>query len=59
MFSSLSPEWSTPQYLFDKFNKVYNFDIDVCADETNTKCEKFFSINNSCLEQTWGGVDVG
>ena len=32
-------DWQTPQWLFDKLNKQYNFDFDCCAEESNTKCE--------------------
>ena len=30
MFSSLSDEWRTPQSLFDKLDKEFNFDSDPC-----------------------------
>ncbi len=30
--------WETPQWLFDKINKQYQFTFDCCATEENTKC---------------------
>ena len=30
MFSSMSDEWRTPQSLFDKLDKEFNFDSDPC-----------------------------
>lgn len=36
MFSSLSDEWRTPQSLFDKLDKEFNFDSDPCPDLDNT-----------------------
>lgn len=31
-------EWETPQWLFDKLNKQYNFRFDCCGTEKNAKC---------------------
>ena len=42
MFSSKNHQWETPQDLFDKFNKVFNFDLDVCALKENAKCDKYY-----------------
>lgn len=35
--------WQTPNELFIKLNKQYKFFIDCCANEHNTKCNKFFT----------------
>ena len=56
IFSSSFMEWETPQELFDKVNKEFNFDIDVCASAENTKCSKYYSIQDNGLEQVWSGV---
>ena len=55
MFTSKTDLWSTPQYVFDEWNKLYNFDIDVCADKTNNKCEKYFTREQDGLSQDWTG----
>lgn len=34
-------EWQTPQWLFDKLNKQYNFNFDCCATKENTKTNLF------------------
>ena len=52
-FSSATDKWSTPQDLFDKLDEIYHFDLDVCADKTNFKCEKYYSESNNGLVQTW------
>ena len=49
-------EWQTPQWLFDKLNKQYDFDFDCCATKENTKCESFSS--NFEYIQSYGNVDV-
>jgi phage N-6-adenine-methyltransferase len=54
-FSSKSDLWATPQDFFDKYNKVYNFDIDVCANKQNAKCNKYFDIEQNGLNQNWTG----
>ena len=33
-----SDSWETPQWLFDELNAEFNFDIDLCATEENSKC---------------------
>ena len=51
MFSSATPEWETPQDLFDKLNTEFNFDLDVCATQANAKCKLFYSSGS--LEKQW------
>lgn len=55
-FMSETDQWSTPQDLFDKLNGLFNFETDVCADENNTKCDKFYSVEDDGLRQDWQGV---
>lgn len=54
MFSSKSDEWETPQKTFDELNKEFRFDLDPCADESNHKCEKYFTKEQDGLLQDWG-----
>lgn len=56
LFSSKTDLWSTPQELFDKLNKEYNFTLDVCASHDNAKCEKYFTIEDDGLKQEWEGT---
>lgn len=35
-------EWETPDWLFKKLNKQYNFRIDCCALQQNTKCSIYY-----------------
>lgn len=53
LFSHKSDEWETPQDLYDKLNTEFRFDVDVCANEQNTKCERFFTIEKDGLRQDW------
>ena len=54
-FNSAKQEWATPQSLFDKLNDEFHFTIDLAADETNHKCEKYFSKEDDALRQDWSG----
>ena len=51
----LSDEKSTPKALFDKINEAFHFSLDVCASEENKKCDKFYSLADDGLSQSWAG----
>lgn len=55
LYSSASEEWSTPQWLFDEYNNMYRFKLDVCATKENAKCEKFYTKEDDGLKQPWPG----
>ena len=56
MFSSNTDKWATPQDFFDKLDAEFHFNLDPCADETNHKCERYFTKGQDGLKQDWGGV---
>ena len=37
-FLSATPEWGTPQWLFDALHRRFHFTLDVCATPENAKC---------------------
>lgn len=55
LFTSKTDEWGTPQGIFDELNKTFHFTIDVCADSSNHKCERYFTKEQDGLKQDWGG----
>jgi phage N-6-adenine-methyltransferase len=55
-FSSASPEWSTPQDLFDLLNAEFDFTVDVCATPGMEKCKRYFSPEQDGLKQKWTGT---
>jgi len=55
-FSSKTDLWATPQKFFDKYDAVYKFTLDVCADKDNAKCANFYTIEDNGLIQPWQGV---
>ena len=50
LFSKSSNDWSTPQWLFDKLDDEFHFDVDAAATEENSKCFFFFG---DALERPW------
>jgi len=48
--------WATPQNLFDALDKIFNFDLDVCALPENAKCERYFTPELDGLKQDWTGT---
>ena len=55
LFSSNYNEWATPKDLFNNLNKNFNFTLDPCATDENHKCEKYYTIKEDGLKQSWGG----
>ena len=53
LFSSNTNEWATPQRFFDELDKEFNFTLDPCATSENHKCEKYFTIKENGLIQSW------
>ncbi len=56
MFSSKSDRWETPQWLYDKLDAVYHFDVDVCATPDNAKCPVYYTPEDDGLSQEWRGT---
>lgn len=54
----MNDEWETPDDLYSVLNEEFNFEVDLCANEENTKCENFsddvysfYESNNDRREQ--------
>ena len=55
MFSSEGTEYGTPKELFDYYDSLYHFTLDVCATDMNTKVPgNYFTKEQNCLIQDWG-----
>ena len=55
MFSSKTDNWATPPDFFQALDKEFHFDLDPAADDTNHKCDKYFTVVEDGLSQEWGG----
>jgi phage N-6-adenine-methyltransferase len=56
LFTSNTDQWATPYDFFYRLNKEFGFTLDVCADDTNHKCEKYFTKEVDGLKQEWTGM---
>lgn len=56
LMTSLSCEWSTPQWLFDKLNEEFCFELDASAKAGNTKCRLYYSPSTNALCGHWALV---
>ena len=59
MYSSATPEWATPQALFDAYNDEFHFNVDVCANIGNAKCYHYFTKEIDGLKQDWAKYNRG
>lgn len=57
-FMSETVEWSTPSAFFDELDREFGFTVDVAANSENAKCDKFYTINDDGLSQSWDGEVV-
>lgn len=53
LFTSNTDLWETPQDFFDKLNDEFQFELDVCAIESNAKCTRYISPEVDALKQEW------
>jgi site-specific DNA-methyltransferase (adenine-specific) len=58
LFSSATPEWETPQELFDGLNEKHHFNLDPASTDQNAKCENHFTKLDDGLSKNWGGQSV-
>ena len=56
--TSNTPEWSTPQGLFDELDKEFHFTLDPCATKRNAKCAKFYTKKDDGLSKDWSDETV-
>ena len=52
-FSSETPEWPTPQWLFDALDREFGFTLDPCSTHDNAKCAKHFTREDDGLRHSW------
>ena len=56
LFSSDRNDWETPHEFFKKYDDIYHFNLDVCANENNNKCTRYFTKKEDGLKQKWEGT---
>lgn len=58
LLSTGKDDWGTPQGFFDNLYKEFNFTLDVCADESNYKLQRYFTQEEDGLSKEWEGETV-
>ena len=58
LLSTGKDDWGTPQGFFDNLCKEFNFTLDVCADESNYKLQRYFTQAEDGLSKEWEGETV-
>ena len=58
MFSSKRDDWRTPTDLFKELDSEFHFTVDLCADDNNHLCEKYYTKENSGLDADLTGEVV-
>ena len=43
---SLTDDWATPKWLFEKLHDVHEFDVDVAASSRNHLCDEWFGLDH-------------
>ena len=58
MYTSNTPEWGTPQALFDELDREFHFDLDIAASDDNHKCAKYYTKKTDGLahQGDWAGT---
>ena len=52
-FTSKTDEWATPDDFFEKYDRIYHFQLDVCATPENAKCARYFTKADDGLSRDW------
>lgn len=58
MCSSERDDWRTPKDLFDKLNEEFHFTVDLCADDHNHLCDKYYTKENDGFKADLTGERV-
>lgn len=58
LFSTGNAEWRTPEDLFSRLDQEFHFTLDVASTKENALYEKYFTINEDGLTQSWKGEIV-
>lgn len=51
--SSGNNNYETPPYVFEEWDKLFHFTMDVCASADNYKCATFYTEEDNSLVQHW------
>lgn len=53
VMSSDRDNWETPQWLFNRLNIIFKFQLDCASSQTNTKCLNYITKEQNALSSDW------
>ena len=53
-----SDQWETDSKIYNMVNEVFHFTLDAAAEDSTTKCSKWFTEEDNALEKDWEGQSV-
>jgi len=53
-----SDGWETPDWLFNRLHSEFSFTLDCCASSDNTKCTRYYTVEDNALTKSWSGESV-
>jgi phage N-6-adenine-methyltransferase len=53
--SSGNNDYETPSYIFEEWDRLFSFNLDVCASDLNAKCLAYYTIQDNALNKEWIG----
>ncbi len=53
-----SDRYETPPEIFDYYNQIFRFNLDVCAQKETAKCKHYFTFEDNALTAEWGRGSV-
>lgn len=51
-------DWETPAWLYSELDNEFHFTLDAASSETNHKCRKYYTAENSAFDHEWTGETV-
>lgn len=51
-------DWEPPTDLFASLDNEFHFTLDAASSETNHKCQKYYTLEDSAFDHEWGGETV-
>ena len=51
-------DWETPTDLFSRLDEEFHFTLDAASSETNHKCRKYYTLEDSAFDHEWTGETV-
>lgn len=55
MFTAKQSNWATPHYIYSFLDRIFYFEHDLCADDSNAKSDSFITKRTDAFSVEWNG----